>query len=276
MRRLWTFAAIFSLMSGGMTSMANDRPAKVEIVGHRGASYDAPENTLSALKLGWDQQADAIEFDVYLSKDGQIVLSHDADTKRAAGVDKKVADQTYDELRKLDVGAWKDKRYTGERIPLLSEALATIPSGKRVFIEVKCGPEIMPELQRVLAAAKRPESETAIISFSKDVVAASKKTLPACKAYWIVSVKRDKQTAEWNHSADSLIQTAKELHADGLDLSACDLIDPGFGEMVKASGLELLVWTVNDLKVARQMIAAGVQGITTDRPLWLREQLAQP
>lgn len=276
MRRLGAMAAVLVIACGGLTSMANDRPASVEIVGHRGASYDAPENTLAAIKLGWEQQADAVEFDVYLSKDGQIILSHDADTKRAAGVDKKVVEQTYQELRRLDVGAWKDKKYTGERIPLLSEALATIPKGKRVFIEVKCGPEIVPELQRVLAVAKRPTSETAVISFNKDVVAASKKTLPECKVYWIVSVKKDKQTGEWNHSVDSLIQTAKELHADGLDLSACDLIDRGFGDRVKASGLELLVWTVNDVKVAHQMIAAGVQGITTDRPLWLREQLTQP
>ncbi len=276
MRRLWTMAAMLTVMAGGRTAMANDRPGNVEIIGHRGASYDAPENTLSALKLGWQQQADAVEFDVYLSKDGQIVLSHDADTKRAAGVDKKIVDQTYAELLKLDVGAWKDKKYAGERIPLLSEVLAIIPTGKRVFIEVKCGPEIMPELQRVLAAAKRPARETAVISFSKDVVAAAKTALPECKAYWIVSVKKDKQTGAWNHTVDSLIKTAQELHADGLDLSACDLIDRGFGEQVKAAGLELLVWTVNDVKVAKQMIAAGVQGITTDRPLWLREQLAQP
>lgn len=256
--------------------MANERPARVEIVGHRGASYDAPENTLSALKLGWEQQADAVEFDVFLSKDGQIVLSHDADTKRAAGVDKKIVEQTYAELRHLDVGSWKSQKFAGERIPLLSEALATIPAGhKRVFIEVKCGPEIMPELKRVLDEANRPAAETAIISFNKDVVAAAKKTVPACKAYWIVSVKKDKQTGEWNHTVDSLIQTAKDLQADGLDLSACDLIDLDFGSKVKSSGLELLVWTVNEVKVARQMIAAGVQGITTDRPQWLRDELAK-
>lgn len=270
-------AAGMMLAWGAQTAMAQDRPAAVEIVGHRGASHDAPENTLAAIKLGWEQQADGIEFDVYLSKDGQIVLSHDADTKRAAGVDKKVVEQTYAELKQLDVGSWKNKKYAGERIPLLSEALATIPAGKkRVFIEVKCGPEIMPELKRVLSEVHRPASETAIISFNKDVVAASKKTLPECKAYWIVSVKKDKETGKWNHSVDTLIQTAKTLHADGLDLSACDLIDRGFGDTVKAAGLELLVWTVNDVKVARQMIAAGVQGITTDRPQWLREQLAQP
>lgn len=251
-------------------------PPTVEIVGHRGASHDAPENTLAAIRLGWEQNADAVEFDVYLSKDGQIVLIHDADTERVAGVKRKVVEQTTEELRKLDVGKWKNEKFANERIPLLSEALATIPKGKRVFIEVKCGAEIVPELKRQLALAKRPTVETAIISFQKEVIAESKKTMPECKAYWLASIKRDKKTNEWNHTVDDLMQTAKELHADGLDLSACDLIDRNFGDKVKSSGLELLVWTVNDVKVARQMIAAGVQGITTDRPLWLREELARP
>jgi glycerophosphoryl diester phosphodiesterase len=263
------------LLLGGTTAMAKE-PPKVEIVGHRGASYDAPENTLAAIRLGWEQNADAVEFDVYLSKDGQIVLIHDADTERVAGVKRKIVEQTTEELRQLDVGKWKHAKYTGEKIPLLSEALATIPPGKRVFIEVKCGPEIVPELKRQLALAKRPAAETAIISFQKDVIAECKKTIPTCKAYWLASIKRDKKTNEWNHTVDDLIQTGKELHADGLDLSACDLIDKSFGDKVKASGLELLVWTVNDAKVAKQMVAAGVQGITTDRPEWLRAELAKP
>lgn len=248
----------------------------MEIVGHRGASFDAPENTLSAVKLGWEQQADAVEFDVWLSKDGQIVLHHDKDTKRTAGHDRRIVDQTYAELQQLDVGQWKNAKYTGERIPLLGDALATIPAGKRVFIEVKCGPEIVPELQRVLKQAARPEQETAIISFSDDVCAAAKQALPELKVYWIVSLKQDKETGKWNHSAAELIQRGLELKADGLDLQACSLIDPAFGGAVLKADLELLVWTVNDVNLARQMLAAGVQGITTDKPGWLREQLSQP
>jgi len=245
----------------------------VEIVGHRGASYDAPENTLSSIRLGWEQHADAVEFDIYLSKDGQIVLSHDKDTERTAGVKKLIVEHTADELRKLDVGKWKDAKFAGEKIPFLSEVLATIPNGKRVFIEIKCGPEIVPELSRVLKASGKPVSSLAIICFQEDVVAACKKALPEHQTYWLVSIKRDKRTGEWNHTADELISKAKSLHADGLDLSACDFIDAVFGRRVKSERLGLYVWTVNDPAVARQMIAAGVQGVTTDRPAWLREQL---
>ncbi len=268
-RLAWMLAASF-----WMSSLMAGEPM-VEIIGHRGASYEAPENTLASIRLAWEQQADAVEFDVYLSRDGQIVLIHDKDTERTGGVKKAVVEQTADELRQLDVGRWKNERYAGERIPLLSEALATIPEGKRVFIEVKCGPEIVPELKRVLAASKQPPAATAIISFSAPVVAASKQALPECKAYWIVGLKRDKTTGEWPHTAASLIKTAKELHADGLDLQAAELIDRPFGDAVRQAGLELCVWTVNDVTMARAMLAAGVQGITTDRPGWLRAELAK-
>ena len=271
--RLLIVMTALAVLFDGVNGVANE-PSTVEIVGHRGASYDAPENTLAAIRLGWEQHADAVEFDVYLSKDGQIVLIHDKDTERVAGVKRTVVEQTTAELRQLDVGKWKHAKFSGEKIPLLSEALATIPQGKRVFIEVKCGAEIVPELKRQLALSKRPAAETAIISFQKEVIAESKKAIPDCKAYWLASIKRDKKTGEWNHTVEDLIQTAKQLHADGLDLSACDLIDKGFGDKVKSSGLELLVWTVNDVQVAKQMIAAGVQGITTDRPQWLRQELA--
>src|SRR6185436_2480783 len=104
------------------------------------------------------QRADAVEFDVCLTKDGKIVVIHDADTKRVAGIARRVADQTLDELRGLDVGKWKDPKFAGEKIPTLAEALALTPAGKRVFIEVKCGPEIVSELKRVLAdSVLKPE-----------------------------------------------------------------------------------------------------------------------
>ena len=78
----------------------------VEIIGHRGASYDAPENTLASFKLGYQQKADADELDIYLTKDGKIVVMHDANTARTAGVSNKLATSTFDDLRKLDAGQW--------------------------------------------------------------------------------------------------------------------------------------------------------------------------
>lgn len=244
---------------------------RVEIVAHRGASHDAPENTLAALRLAWAQGADASEFDVYLSKDGQIVVLHDKDTKRTAGLDRKVVDQTLQELRSLDVGKWKDARFAGEKIPTLAEMLAAVPMGKRVFIEVKCGPEIVPELDRVLRAAGLEPERTPVISFNADVIAAVKKARPDLPAYWVVSLKPKK--GEKPPTAEQLLARARTIRADGLDLSAAEALDAAYARKVKAAGLKLYVWTVNEPAVARRMVEIGVDGITTDRPGWLRERL---
>jgi glycerophosphoryl diester phosphodiesterase len=246
-------------------------PLKVEIVGHRGASFDAPENTVASFKLTWEQNADAAELDIYLSKDGKIVVIHDPNTKRVAGVDKKVSDQTSDELRQLDVGKWKGAKFAGEKLPSLGEMLATVPPGKRVLIEVKCGPEIVPELDRVLKASKLKPEQTPVISFNAQVVAAMKKARPDLKAYWIVSLAPKKARPR---TAEELIARAKDIHADGLDLSAdAAVLTKPFGAKVKAAGLALYVWTVDDVGLAQKMIDAGAESITTNRPGWLREQL---
>jgi glycerophosphoryl diester phosphodiesterase len=246
--------------------------AKVEIIGHRGASYDAPENTVAAFKLSWAQKADASELDIFLSKDGKIVCIHDKDTKRVAGVDKKVADQTLAELRMLDAGKWQGARFAGEKIPTLEEMLATTPEGKRVFVEVKTGPEILPELDRVLRASRLKAEQTPIISFNAKVIAEVKRVRPDLAAYWIVNMKpKDKEPP----TLDALIAKAKSINADGLDLSVAPVLDKPFADKIRAAGLKLYVWTVNDVAVARRMVALGVDGITTDRPGWLRDQLAK-
>jgi glycerophosphoryl diester phosphodiesterase len=246
---------------------------RVEIIAHRGASHDAPENTVAAIQLAWGQQADASEFDVFLSRDGKIVVLHDQDTKRVAGVDRKVADQTLAELRRLDVGRWKGDKFAGEKIPTLEEMLATVPPGKRVFIEVKCGPEIVPELDRVLRASRLEPAQTPVISFHAGVVGAVKKARPDLAAYWVVSLKARK--GKEPPTAEALIEQARAIRADGLDLSASPVLDRAYARKIKAARLKLYVWTVNDAALARRMVEIGVDGITTDRPGWLRGRLAE-
>jgi glycerophosphoryl diester phosphodiesterase len=266
-----TLALAMTALAAPIVAAAD--PAKVEIVAHRGASFDAPENTVAAIKLAWEQKADASEFDVFLSRDGKIVVTHDPNTKRICGVDRKVVDQTFAELRKLDVGSWKDAKFAGERMPTLEQMLATVPSGKRVLIEVKCGPEIVPELDRVLKASGLKPEQTPVIAFNAAVVAAMKKARPDVKAYWLVTLSPKKQKPR---TAEELIAKAKEIKADGLDLSADPkVLTREFGAKVKGAGLALYVWTVNDVELAKQMIAAGAESITTDRPGWLREQLGK-
>lgn len=268
MLRMMASAAALTLP---LTAAADDRP--VEIVAHRGASFEAPENTVAAVKLAWEQKADAAEFDIYLTKDRKIVLMHDRDTKRTAGgVNRVIAASTLAELRGLDVGRWKGEKFAGERIPTLAETLAVVPDGKRVFIEVKPGPEIVPYLLDELAAAKLPAARAPVIAFDANVIAAVKKARPEVPAYWLVSLNaKDKAPP----TAAAVVARAKEIGADGLDLSASPALDEAYVKTIRAAGLKLYVWAVNDAAVAKRMVALGVDGITTDRPAWLREQLAK-
>ncbi len=247
-----------------------------EIVAHRGASHDAPENTLSSFKLGYQQNADADELDIHLTKDGKIVVIHDYDTGRVGGVKKKVVDQTFDEIRALDVGKWgdwKDKGFT-EKIPTLDEVLALIPDGKKLFIEIKCHEEILPALAKSLKQAGKKPQQTPIITFYYEVAKATKAMLPKIPVYWLVGWGKDKATGEFPN-IDDLITKAKAAQLDGLDLQSDFPIDKAFVTKVKAAGLGLYTWTVDDAAVAKKEIEAGVDGVTTNRPEWLRAELSR-
>lgn len=243
----------------------------VEIIAHRGASYEAPENTLASVNLAWRQDTDAVEVDVYLSADNQIVAVHDKTLKRYGGPDKPIASMTLAELRKHEVGSWKDKKYAGEPIPLLSDILKTIPAGKRLFIEIKCGVEILPYLVKILDGADLDDEQTAIICFSEEVIAGAAEQLPKLKRYWLASLKRDKATRKVKPSIESLITTAKKVHSDGLDLGGeVEVIDADYVSKLEKHDLPLYIWTVNSVEEATRLKNAGVKGITTDRPKLLQ------
>jgi glycerophosphoryl diester phosphodiesterase len=245
----------------------------VEIVAHRGASYDAPENTLAALELAWEQGADSIEADFHLTSDGRIITIHDRDTRRTTGVDWLVAHRTLAELRTLDAGAWKGEPWKGQRLPTLEEVLGILRPDRRLRLEIKCGPEIVPELKRVLGeSAVRPE-QVIIISFHESVIAAVKEHLPQYKAMWLYAFKKDDQTGQWTATRTEVVRTARRLKADGLSLQANERVDEKLVEMLRREGLEFHVWTVNDPAVARRMKELGAMSITTDRPAFLRSEL---
>jgi glycerophosphoryl diester phosphodiesterase len=244
----------------------------VDIIGHRGASHDAPENTLASFRLAYEQKADAAELDVYLTRDGQAMVIHDANTKRTTGTDRVVKDSTLAELRELDAGAWKGDQWKGEKLPTLAEAIATIPDGHRLFLEIKCGPEILPELVRVVKASGKKPAQLPIISFNYDAVKQAKTLLPDHEISFLAGSKSDKTTGQ-PPSIDDLIAKTKAAGLDGLDLHFGFPIDEALVGKVHAAGLKLYIWTVDDPVVARKLAGAGVDGITTDRPGWLREQL---
>jgi glycerophosphoryl diester phosphodiesterase len=244
----------------------------IEIIAHRGASYDAPENTVAAYKLGWKQNADAVELDIWLSKDGKIVCLHDDNTRHTAGADKAVADQTLAGLRALDAGSWKGKEWKGEKLPTLDEVLALIPDGKRLVIEIKCGPEALPELQRLIQTSDKKPQQLVIIGFDYETMVQAKQRFPQIPVLYLRSYKKDKQTGKFP-ALDELIHKAKAAGLDGLNLNYKWPIDAAFVQKVKSAGLKLYVWTVDNDELAKKLAFAGVDGITTNRPEWLRQKL---
>ncbi len=246
------------------------------IVAHRGASFDAPENTLAAFRLAWDQGAEAIEGDFYLTKDQQVVCIHDESTKRTA-VDQTelvIANSTLEQLRRLDVGAWKGSQFKGERIPTLDEVVSSIPAGKQFFLEIKCGPEIVPFLKTPLATSSLSPEQVTIICFDQNVVRAVRRELPQYKVNWLASFKQDKATKKWSPSKDELIKRLRSSGATGLGINGnSEVVDEAFVRSVLDLGIEFHVWTINDIKVATQFANWGAYSITTDQPAAVRAGL---
>lgn len=244
-----------------------------ELVAHRGESFDAPENTLAAFRLAWERKVPAIELDVHLTKDGQLIICHDKDTKRTTGRNLSIKDSTLEQLRKLEAGRWKGTQWAGEKLPTLDEALSTVPDGGRCFIEIKVGPEAVPPVVKSIKASGLLPKQLVIISFKAETVAEAKRQLPDIEAYYLSGFKQDKATGKWTPGVDELIDQAKAIRADGLDLSYEGPIDREFVRRIKDAGLKFFVWTIDDALIAQRYVGWGADGITTNRAEWLAPQL---
>ena len=163
----------------------SDREQPV-IVAHRGASQEAPENTLPAFNLAWEQNADAIECDVHLTKDGQVAVIHDEHTQRVSDTKLVVKQSTLMALRELDVGMHAGEAYQGTVIPTLAEVLATIPAQKMIYIEIKCGPEIVPVLIEEIEKSGLNRKQIIFMSFQPAVLHACSRQAADIKTYgWL-------------------------------------------------------------------------------------------
>ena len=247
-----------------------------EIVAHRGASFDAPENTLAAFRLAWEQGADAVEGDFYLTADQKIVCLHDKDTKRTAPnqASRVVSKSTLAELQQLDVGRWKDEKYKGEKIPTLQEVLKVIPANKKILIEIKCGTEIVPVLKTQLADSGLKDDQIIVICFNPAVIKAVRSSMPQYKANWLTSYRNDAKTGSWSPTQDEIIQQLKGCDATGLGTQGRrNVIDASFCDRVTKAGFELHVWTINEINDAAYYQGLNFASITTDRPEYIRRSL---
>lgn len=271
--RLLLYAAIVSTNAIGLAASTSAQM----IVGHRGASADAPENTLAAFRLAFEQGADAVEGDCHLTLDQRIVFTHDRDTERVSSQKLTIVETSFHRLRELDVGSWKDPRFSAERMPTLAEVCEIIPSGKVFLIEVKCGPEIIPHLKKVLSATDLDNEQFRIISFNRDVVKEVKLALPDIECYWLCRFRKDKTHGHWYPTTETIVATARAINADGVDVQAnMKLVNEAFVTACRDAGLSLHAWTVDDPEVAMQLRELGFDSITTNRPGFLRRALAVP
>jgi glycerophosphoryl diester phosphodiesterase len=265
-------------MSADLTRTSTFLPAPprvrpVELIAHRGESFDAPENTLAAFRLAWERGATAIELDTHLSRDGALVVCHDPDTARTTDVSKLIRESTVEELRPLDAGRWKGPRWAGERLPVLGEVLTTVPDDGRCLIEIKVGPEAVPALAEAVRASGLRPGQLTVISFHDETVAEVKRVLPALTVNLLSEFHRDPPTGLWTPSPSELVSLALSLGADGLGVSFHGPVDRSFVDLAHSHRLELNVWTVDDPSDARRLISAGVDSVTTNRAAWMSEEL---
>ena len=255
-------------------NMDKEKIAKMPpmIVAHRGASGDAPENTLAAFRLGWEQGADAIEGDFHLTADGRIVCMHDATTGRTGDGNLSVAGHTLDELREVDVGRHKGPQFAGERIPTLAEVLQTVPAHGRVFLELKSGPAIVPAVKADLAVGFDPR-RLMIIGFDAAVIAAAKAQMPEMKTAWLCGFHAT--IGGWSPTAQQVIETLRRVLRRRRGLQCARLRGRSLRPRVRQAGAGFHVWTVDDGDTARRFARMGVDSITTNRPLAIRKAIEE-
>ncbi len=233
-------------------------------IAHRGASSLAPENTVASVKLAWELDADAVEIDVHLSKDNRVMVIHDNSTKRTCSEKKNLDIQKTPSilLRDLDAGSWKGEEFKGEKIPFLSEIISTIPEGKTLVVEIKCGDEILPALSRCIEKSGKLD-QLVFISFNWNTILKTHKRFPENKCYWLSSLKP---------GLKKKMQQVATKGLSGVSLKS-SLIDEEIMALAQSLNLEVCAWTVDDPAEAQRLTDIGVTGITTNRPKWLKEQM---
>lgn len=265
MKRLLPFLSL-------LTFVSMSQAVEPLIVAHRGASKDAPENTLPAFELAWKQGADAIEGDFFLTVDGHIVCIHDKNTEELAGKAMVVAESTLAELQALDVGAWHSSAYKGTTVPTIADVFATVPEGKKIYVEVKCGPEIIPTLLQDIQASGLQDEQIVVISFDAEVIRGVKQQAPQFKACWLSGFDKP-LFGRIKPSPSEVLETLKAIGADGFS-SSNKHIKGDFIQTILDAGYEYHVWTVDDPKEAQRFKDWGALSITTNVPAVIREHLS--
>jgi glycerophosphoryl diester phosphodiesterase len=241
------------------------------VIAHRGASAYAPENTLAAFQLAAEQVADAVELDVDLTRDGQVVVLHDATIDRTTDGQGRVAALTLEEIRRVDAGAWKDIAFKCERVPLLEEVFEAVGQQLLINVEIKDMSLLGNGLEAKVAALIEKHDlidRILISSFNPFALRRVKRINPrlACALIYapdLPIILRDARLA-------SLVPHLNARHPHH------SLVNRVVVDQFHAQGLIVNVWTVNQAGIARAMIDAGVDGVIGDDPVLIREVMEPP
>ncbi|HVO30521.1 MAG TPA: glycerophosphodiester phosphodiesterase family protein [bacterium] len=230
--------------------------ARTWVLGHRGDSAHAPENTLAAFEAAFRAGADGIELDTMLSADGVPVVIHDAWLQRTTGVPGSVFLSTVADLKKLDAGAWFSDKFRGERIPTLAEALDLGRNRGIVNVEIK-SPKQVPfarttdAVLRVIDTWAHPE-QIVVSSFDPRIVARVHRRAPWLKTGFLRSYT---QRGPWRSIA--WLAGADWMH-----------VDAPLAEVASRSRTpeRVVVWTVDHPTEIARLAAEGVRAIVTNVP----------
>lgn len=239
------------------------------IIAHRGESYDAPENTLASVNLAWERRADAVEIDIRMTKDKKIVVIHDSSTKRTGDQNYKINECLYNELKNVNVGFINGNKYNKETIPLLTDVIKTIPEDKLLLIDIKTGKEIIPYLENVISSHKHKTKNIIFISEIYETLKKLKQRNPEVETYLIL----EKKWYRFGLNAKQVIKKCRTIRLDGIDIKDGIYLTKEFIDTIKNAGLKIYTWTVNDPARAQILFNNGINGITTDRALWLKGKL---
>lgn len=239
------------------------KPSRVKlpkVIGHRGAAEAAPENTLASFREAKRQGAAWVEFDAKLSADNRCFLLHDDDLDRTSNGRGPARLKTWDELAKLDAGAWKGPQFVGEKLPLLRGCLELFQELDLSFnLELKPCPGRAEETARLvldeikaLWPASRPRP--LISSFEIPCLEVSRDRHPDLPRGLLLET----HPADWADLARRLAVETVNIWDRDANADWC--------REIKAAGFGLLVYTVNDAARAKTLIQWGVDGVFTDAP----------
>jgi len=237
-------------------------PRPVLTVAHRGASAYAPENTLTAIRQAVELGSDMVEVDLQRTRDGALVLVHDAELGRTTGSPGRVADLTLAEVRRLDAGAWFSPAYAGERVATLDEALDLLELSRTgLLLEVK-HPRLHPGIAADVAAAVggRLPGRLVVQSFDHDVMRDFAALAPGVPVGLLghPPVRRLPELAAWATQVNPRHRRAT----------------PAYVAAVHAAGLDCLVWTADRPAAVTRALGMGVDGVISNRPEVVRRLLA--